>query len=235
MMESIILCGGESKRMKPYIPFNKPLVEIKSGVTLIEHQVRWLINSGMERIIIAVDRETHRTLEEGLPSLDRLEFSVEKERLGTGGAVFKAAEQVESSIFYVMNVDDILLSETYTPLNLLETLEENRHALGAILITQTRFPFGIVETSSNRVTKFKQKPLLSHKICSGHYAFAKKGVGKYFPRKGSFEDKALPRMARDNVLYSKELEGEWITINNIKELEVARRRLAEVERQRSSL
>ena len=77
----------------------------------------------------------------------------------------------------------------------------------------------------SRVTGFKQKPMLDFKVCSGHYAFTKEAVEKYFPERGNFEDAALPKMARDGVLNSLELKGEWITINNIKQLEAAKKKL----------
>ena len=87
-------------------------------------------------------------------------------------------------------------------------------------------PFGIVETSSNRVTGFREKPVLDYKISSGHYAFTREAVKKYFPEKGNFEDAALPEMARDKVLYSLDLDGEWITVNNMKQLEEAKKKLS---------
>ena len=108
-------------------------------------------NLGIDRIILAIDQETHRTLrKKGLSFLDRVECSVEVERLGTGGAILKAVEQVESSLFYVMNVDDIFISETYKPSNRLKTLQENPLIQGSLLLSKARFPFGIVETSSSR-------------------------------------------------------------------------------------
>jgi NDP-sugar pyrophosphorylase family protein len=225
-MDCIILCGGSAKRMKPYLPFSKALAEIRPNMTLLEHQIEWLTNSGIDRIILAIDRETYQTLGRIRVFLsERVRFSIEDEKLGTGGAVFKAIKQVKDDIFYVMNVDDILISETYTPQDLLETLQENKDALGSILLAKTRFPFGIVDTSNKRVRGFRQKPKLDYKICSGHYAFAKEGVRKYFPRKGDFENKVLPRMAQHNCLYCEELNGEWITVNNIKQLEAAKERL----------
>ena len=232
-MESIILCGGEAKRMKPYLPFNKALAEIKPGITLIEHQIHWLTSLGIDRIILAIDLETHRTLKaKGLTFTDEVECSVEVERLGTGGAILKAVEQVESSFFYVMNVDDLLISETYTPFNLLTILQENPEVQGSVLLSRARFPFGIVETSNSRVTGFRQKPVLDHKVCTGHYAFTKTGVRKYFPLKGNFEDSALQTMADNSVLNSLELEGEWITVNNIKQLEAATQSLQTSNRKR---
>jgi NDP-sugar pyrophosphorylase family protein len=228
LVESIILCGGAAKRMKPYLPFSKALAEVQPGITLLEYQVKWLSNSGKNRVILAIDRDTYTRLKAKETSLlDRITCSIEEERLGTGGAIKQAIELVDSSYVYVMNVDDIILSKTYTPSILLETFHKNQSAQGSILLTRTNFPFGIVEVSNGRVQGFKQKPLLDYKICSGHYAFTKDGVRKYFPQKGNFEDTALQRMAQNNVLHSTELEGDWITINNLKQLEVARQKLIE--------
>ena len=225
-MEAIVLCGGSAKRMKPYLSFSKALAKIKDGVSLIEYQIDWLINAGINRIILAIDRKTYRTLRHlGLCLNDQVVYSIEEEKLGTGGAVYNAVNQLESQIFYLMNVDDILLSETYTPSNLLGILQENKEASGSILLTRARFPFGIVETSSDWVKGFKQKPWLNYKICSGHYAFTKEGIRRYFPQKGDFENTALQQMAQHNCLISQELDGEWITVNNIKQLEAAKQKL----------
>jgi len=225
-MEAIILCGGSAKRMKPYLSFSKALAKIKDGVSLLEYQIDWLINAGIDRIILAIDRKTYRTLRHiGLCLRDQIVYSIEEEKLGTGGAVSNAVNQVESQIFYLMNVDDILLSETYTPSNLLGILQENKEASGSILLTRARFPFGIVETSNFWIKGFKQKPWLNYKICSGHYAFTKEGIRRYFPQKEDFENTALQQMAQNNCLISQELDGEWITVNNIKQLEAAKQRL----------
>jgi len=224
--EVMILCGGEAKRLKPYLPFNKTLAEISPGTTLLQHQITWLKKTGIDRIILAIDHETHHTLKkQGSPSLEEVVSSIEHEKLGTGGAVHKALNLIEAHAFYLMNVDDILLSDTYTPSLLLEIHREKPEAAGAVLLARTRFPFGVVETSSNKVTRFRQKPVLDYKVCTGHYTFTKKAVEQYFPIRGNFEDSALPRMAQTGCLYSKEFEGEWITINSIKQLEEAREKL----------
>jgi len=226
VVECIVLCGGASKRMKPYVPWNKALVELRPGRTLLEHQVDWLEGHGADQIVLAVDGETYGRLREERPELlDRVDCSVERERLGTGGAVVRAMKLLGAPSFYLMNVDDIILSSNYSPEELLSVLEGQEGAMGAVLLGRTRFPFGIVETSSSQVTGFRQKPVLDYKVCSGHYAFTKEAVEKYFPKQGNFEDVPLPRMARDGVLHSLELEGEWITVNNLKQLEAAKRKL----------
>lgn len=229
-MEAIILCGGESKRMKPYIPFNKALVDIKDGKTLLEYQVEWLRSNGVDHVVLAIDVETYTRLRDLKSEIfDIVDFSIEERRLGTGGAVVKALDLLNSDSFYLMNVDDIILSNNYKPNELLNILYDFDDALGSILLGRTRFPFGIVETESLRVVGFRQKPILDFKVCTGHYAFKREGIRKYFPLFGNFEDEVLQLMAVDGVLYSYELNGEWITVNNVKQLEVARKKLAAID------
>jgi NDP-sugar pyrophosphorylase family protein len=97
--------------------------------------------------------------------------------------------------------------------------------MGSVLLGKTNFPYGVVETADGLVTGFRQKPVLPYDICVGHYAFTGEAVERYFPERGGFEDKTLPRMAGDGVLHSLRLEGEWVTVNNLKQLEEARKKL----------
>ena len=131
LVESIVLCGGAAKRMKPYLPFSKAFAEVLPGVTLLEYQVKWLFNSGMNRVILAIDRETYTSLRaKEVSLLDRVTYSIEEERLGTGGAIKLAIEHVDSSSVYVMNVDDIILSKpmplpsSWKPSRKIKTLKE---------------------------------------------------------------------------------------------------------------
>jgi len=99
-MEAIILCGGSGWRLKPDTRVPKPKLKINNE-TLISHQISWLRSHGIDRIILAAN------------SLNLTEdpdviHSVEKKKLGTGGAVKKAAEQVKDEKVYVLNVDDIV-------------------------------------------------------------------------------------------------------------------------------
>lgn len=212
--------------MKPHVPFNKTLVNLRGEQTLLEYQVDWLNRHGVDHVVLAIDHKTYRKLRKDRPQLlERVDCSVEKEKLGTGGAVVMAKELVESPEFYLMNVDDIILSDSYEPEELLKVLEKHEGSMGSVLLGKTRFPFGIVETLSSRVTGFRQKPVLDFKICSGHYALTREGVERYFPERGDFESSALPSMASDGALFSMMLDGDWITVNNLKQLEAVKNRL----------
>jgi NDP-sugar pyrophosphorylase family protein len=229
--DAIILCGGAASRLKPYLPFNKALAEISPSITLLEYQIGWLKENGIHGITLAIDEDSLRSVKETRKNiLDEVSCSVEKERLGTGGAVRQALDYVKTDSFYLMNVDDILLSNDYIPQDLLNIHKKDLKAAGSILLAKTRFPFGVVETSGNLVVKFKQKPKLDLMICAGHYTFTKKTVEEYFPLKGGFESEILPRIAHDLLLYSHEFNGEWVTINNLKQLTEAIQILSRIHR-----
>lgn len=225
-IETIILCGGSAKRMKPFLPFNKALAEVQPGKTLLEYQLDWLKKHNVSSITLAINKETYDTVEEKTPHiLDKVQTSIEYEKLGTGGAVKKAVNMINDSVFYLMNVDDIITSEQYTPTQLINKAQQG----GALLLATTTFPFGVVETNEQYITGFKQKPSLPYWINTGHYALTTQIVKQKFPEKGNFEDNILPKLTENKQLQHHKLEGEWITINNIKQLDQAKQRLSEIQ------
>jgi len=54
--EAIILCGGEGWRLKPDTWTPKPLLEISEKETLLDRQVRWLLEHNFDSIILASNR-----------------------------------------------------------------------------------------------------------------------------------------------------------------------------------
>ena len=132
-LEAIILCGGQSQRLKPHTSIAKPLLQLKPNLTLVDHQIQWLQNHGFERIILA-------SKDKPLTSLD-VEYSTEANRLGTGGALKKAARKCTEACIYAMNVDDILLGD-YNPAELTHYADRG----GTIVIAQPQLKFGRVNS-----------------------------------------------------------------------------------------
>ena len=52
-VKSIILFGGEVKRLKPYLPFKPTLADIGRGKCLLQYQVEWLKIHDVERVVLA--------------------------------------------------------------------------------------------------------------------------------------------------------------------------------------
>jgi len=202
-MDAIILCGGSCWRLKPNIWVPKPKLKINDE-TLISNQVKWLKKHGINRIILATNN----------PNLIKdptVTYSIEEKKLGTGGAIKKAIEQVKGRRVYVMNVDDIVF---YDPKELYNYANKG----AAILMARPQLPFGRIHTSNTHVISFEQKPQLDFYVNAGHYVFRKSLVEKLFPEKGDMEASTLQMLADKKLLRGYAYEGLWLTINTMKDL-----------------
>ena len=202
-MDAVILCGGSGWRLKPNTWVPKPKLKI-SHETLIARQVNWLRRNGIDRIILATNNKD--LIED--PSVV---YSIEKKKLGTGGAVKKAVEKVKENKVYVMNVDDIVF---YDPKELYKYADKG----AAILMAKPRLPFGRILTSNTYITRFEQKPTLNFYVNAGHYVFKKSVIEKFFPDEGDMELQTLQILADRKMLRGYPYDGLWLTINTMKDL-----------------
>lgn len=212
LYEAIVLCGGYSLRLKPYTNIPKPLLKIKASLKLVDYQIRWLKKHGFKRIILAT-RKHPLTRHE-------VEYSIEKTKLGTGGALKKAVKACDGKYVYVMNVDDILIGN-YNPAELISYADRG----GAIVVAKPKLRFGKVKIKNGLITEFVQKPTLDFYVSTGHYTFKTETIKKYFPKKGDFERKTSPKLASLKMLRPYRFNGLWLTINTYKELLEARKTL----------
>jgi NDP-sugar pyrophosphorylase family protein len=206
--EAIILCGGEGWRLKPATWTPKPLLKISADETLVDRQIRWLLEHDFSNIVLASDRTFPESTYFNSPVV---QTSLEKRRLGTGGAIKQAAKLINADQFYAMNVDDIVF---YDPRKLYKYA--NRGA--AILLAQPHLLFGKITTRREKVTKFEDRPLLGVWVSAGHYVLSKKLVEEYFPDEGDFERKAMQEIVNNEFLKGLKYRDDWLTVNTMKDL-----------------
>jgi NDP-sugar pyrophosphorylase family protein len=206
--EAIILCGGKGWRLKPDTWTPKPLLKISADEILLDRQIRWLLEHDFSNVILASNKSFPESAYSTNPAV---QLCLEKKKLGTGGALKRAAALVNTDQFYAMNVDDIIF---YDPRKLYEYAGRG----AAILLAQPRLLFGKITTRRNRVTKFEDRPLLDIWVSAGHYVFSNKLVEKYFPHEGDFERKAMQKIVNDKFLNGLKYRGDWLTVNTIKDL-----------------
>jgi NDP-sugar pyrophosphorylase family protein len=183
-LEAIILCGGSAWRLKPDTSVPKPKLKINNE-TLISHQINWLRRQGINKITLATDTPN-------LTDDPNVIHSVEEKKLGTGGAVKKAAEHIKEKRVYVMNVDDIVF---YDPKQLYE-----------------------YQTANGHVVRFEQKPQLNFYVNTGHYVFKTSLINRYFPDQGDMELQTLQNLADKRMIRGYTYNGLWLTINTMKDL-----------------
>ncbi|MDR1721490.1 MAG: nucleotidyltransferase family protein, partial [Methanobrevibacter sp.] len=166
MVETVgmILCGGFGKRLRPVtekIP--KPLVEIKEDYTILDKQLFDFKNAGVEEVYLLCGF-LHEKIQERFGDVFKgvkINYVIEDEPLGTLNAIRLGFEAIGNGKQAVIRNGDVVAD-----LNISKMIEsgENSDYPFLIFITQMQSPYGIVETSGDRLTSFKEKPLLDYYI-----------------------------------------------------------------------
>ena len=117
-MKAMILAAGFGKRLKPLtddIP--KPLLKV-GNQSLIERNIRSLLNYGFDEIVINVSYLGNMITEHVLELFpnNKIVFSEESQPLGTGGGIVNALELLGDKPFMLINAD-IYHNINFTALN----------------------------------------------------------------------------------------------------------------------
>ena len=127
-MKAMILAAGLGKRLKPLtndIP--KPLLKV-GNQSLIERNIRSLLNYGFDEIVINVSYLGHMITEHVLEIFpnNKIIFSKESEPLGTGGGIQNALKLLGDKPFMLINAD------IYHNINLaaVKTVPKYAHLIG---------------------------------------------------------------------------------------------------------
>ena len=204
LKQALILAGGLGTRFRPVrddIP--KPLAEV-GGRPVLEHQVRLLAKAGVEHVVLGTGyrhAQVQARLGDGAALGVRLDYSVEPEALGTGGAVAHARSQLAAGPFAVFNGDTLM-----PELDIQSLAGEAQRQAANMAMVITHPPdagaYGVVKLSADgaRVTGFREKADLG-----ATFARAWISAGLYFfdggifdligdaPRPCSLENDVFPR------------------------------------------
>ena len=224
-MKTVILAGGFGKRLKPLTDTRpKPMIEVLN-IPIIEWQIRWFRRFGIKDFVICVGYMKDMIVNHignGARFDSRVEYSLEEQALGTGGALLNAKELVSSQgSFFVLNGD--VLSEL-DPNKLLNIASSN-----VLAVVPLRSPFGVVELDENsKVQGFIEKPEISDKwINAGLYLFTEE-VFSYLPIEGNIEVTALPWLAKKGILHAVRYRNVfWRSIDSHKDIEEASKEIRE--------
>jgi mannose-1-phosphate guanylyltransferase len=150
---AVILVGGEGTRLRPLTCTTpKPMLPVANR-PFLEHQIEHLRSHGIDRIRLACG---HRPDAIRAHFGDRLEYIVEPEPLGTGGAIAYAARGLDET-FVVANGDVL----TDLDLTALVGLHRARGARMTLALHPVEDPsrYGVVVTDpAGAVTAFIEKP-----------------------------------------------------------------------------
>ena len=226
-MEAIILAGGIGSRLDGYKDGNpKPMVDV-GGKPFLEILLSKLESFGYSSICLAVGHKSEIIISYFGNKYGKLDiaYSVEKELLGTGGAIKQALTHVSSEIVTVIN-GDTLVDIDLTELNQFH-LEKNAAmtVTAYALSNYDRYGTVVFDEDSKRITQFKEKSFTSQgSINAGVYVINRDIFDEFnLPEKFSFESDFMEKEYELIKEYAFLTQGYFIDIGIPDDLEKIRK------------
>jgi len=200
--EAIILAGGLGTRLKESLPdLPKPMAPL-GGKPFLYYVLDYLYQSGIKRGILSVGHMHEDVISyfgkqfKGI----QLEYAIESNPLGTGGAIKLALEQVKSAEVGILNGD------TFFPVPLREMYDFHRYKnadLTLALKPMHKFDrYGTVELVRDRVQSFREKTYMEYGLINGGVYIMRKSLltGNEWPEKFSFEKEFLEKKSKPAIV-----------------------------------
>jgi len=199
--EAIVLVGGLGTRLRSMVKdIPKPLADVE-GKPFLWYLIKKLLQEGVKRVILSAGYKADLIKEfvsEFFPN-ECIEVVVERELLGTGGALRFSMLNVLDDYFFLLNGDSFFDID-------LRKFEKDSFSIKkfdiSIALCEMENPerFGVVEIDKYfKVIRFKEKGLKKDKnyINAGTYILKKGVLEDYlrnFPYKFSFEKDVLEKL-----------------------------------------
>lgn len=216
-MKAAILAGGYGKRLRPLtdtVP--KPLVEV-AGKPILEWQMLWLRSCGIRSFVLMVGYLKEKVIDY-VDSRKRgmgveVEYSEEKEPLGTGGALKNAEGMLSGERqFLMLNGDNIT--------NIRADSMRIDGNVASIALVPLRSTYGITHLKGNKITRFEEKPVLSEYWMNAGIYLMSEGIFGRLPRTGNLESTTFVELAESGKLMaSKFPEAYFKGVDSIKDRE----------------
>ena len=216
-MDILILCGGLATRLRPItekIP--KSMVEV-NGKEFLEYLLD-IYGEKFENVYLLAG-----FLGEKLKKYEnyKIKVIIEKERLGTGGAVISILDRLQNE-FIVVNGDTIV-----DDLDLDEFMKFSKNKPVSIyLVEDNASEKGIVMLDGEIVTDFLEKKSKENgKVYTGIVYFKKEELTNHNPKPCSMEKEIFPELIENNKLYGFVRKGKIYDIGTINGLEAFKKYL----------
>ena len=214
-MKALILAGGRGKRLRPLtdkIP--KSLIPINKK-PLIQYTIKYLKKFGINEIIICSgykSKQIQNFLKKKKNFGCKIEYSVEKNPLGTAGAIRNAIKNLSDESFLVINGDII------TNIDLKKILKKPN----TIAANELKTKFGTMEIKNNRILKFNEKTDVQNVWMNPGLYHLSTDILKILPRKGSLEAEIFPKLAKNKSLHTVKFKNVlWHSIDSFKDIELS--------------
>jgi D-glycero-alpha-D-manno-heptose 1-phosphate guanylyltransferase len=213
--EAIILAGGLGTRLQSTLPDTPKCMAPVNGRPFLSYVIDYYRQQGIEKFIFSLGYKhavISAWLQKEYPAL-KMQFVIENEPLGTGGAIQLAAEKVNGKDVLILNGDTLFK----TDLAALAAFHKNTaSACTLALKPMTNIDrYGLVETEEDgRIKTFKEKQHYQQGLINGGVYILNTGRFRQQkrPEKFSFEKDYLERYFSAMPMYGCIQEGYFIDI-----------------------
>jgi D-glycero-alpha-D-manno-heptose 1-phosphate guanylyltransferase len=213
-MQAVILAGGMGTRLKSVVSdVPKPMAPV-NGKPFLEYLLQQLIRSNIRNVILSVGYKWEIIRDyfgDGAKWGLNIQYAVENEPLGTGGAIREASRLVTADAFIVMNGD------SYFDIDIVSLIQFHRAMQSTITLALVSMEnvsrYGSVELDKNsEIVKFHEKKRDGHGLInSGIYVINQDVARQIPPGNVSFEKDVLP-FQTGNRMFGAIREGYFIDI-----------------------
>jgi len=158
-LQTIILAGGEGKRVFP-LAVNKPKPMFKLlGKPLIHHVIDTLKEAGLKDYVVVVGHRGEQIkdyLKDGSKLGVNIDYTVQKESLGMADALETAKGLAEDN-FFVVNADDVFEASLIKKM-IRQFMEGDTEIVLSCKPVKETWKFGIIRVEDEKVTDFVEKP-----------------------------------------------------------------------------
>jgi glucose-1-phosphate cytidylyltransferase len=132
----------------------------------------------------------------------------------TGGRIKKVRHLIDDELFFTTYGDGVANVNLKKILN----FHKKHRSIATITVTKPNSPFGIVgvESHTQSVTHFEEKPILDHWINGGFFVFDK-GIFAYLRNNDILERHTFGRMLKDKQIRAFKHEGFWRCMDTYKD------------------
>jgi NDP-sugar pyrophosphorylase family protein len=218
-MQAIILAGGRGERLRPFTEDRpKPMVEIL-GIPILGYQLQWLQSQGVEDVIVSCGYR-HEVIQNYFGNGEKwgvkIQYSVEQEPLGRGGALKLAFRSLaEGEDICLATNGDVITNVRLKPL--IQAHRQNS-CIGTIVLAPFISPYGIVEADEeDKVVGFREKPELPYWMNAGIYVLSRE-IESLLPDQGDHETSTFPQLAAERQLRAYKSRSYWRSVDTVKDL-----------------
>ncbi len=218
-MKAIILAGGLGTRLRPLTDETpKPLLPI-SGKPIIEHAILNFKIHGIKDIVLSIGYRAEKIKEyfgDGSEWGVNIEYCIENAPLGTGGAIKKAAQNIEGT-FLAINGDNLADFDWTKAI-------KNHQTTGA-QVTLQLFPvedvtkYGIARLEDGKIVEFIEKPTVeqapSNLNNAGGYILESTVLNILPEGFCMIERDCFEKLAAKGVVFAHHHSGQWYPTDTI--------------------